>query len=843
MTSDAGLSSAQAAEGLARWGPNRVPEPPRVSLVRRVLVQVRDPMILLLVVAAVVAAVLGNHASMAIILLVIVVNTTAGVVQELRAEHAMAALRVLAHPEAEVRRDGEFVRIPAEELVPGDVVALRSGEVVAADGSLVVAHDLEVNEAAMTGESVPVGRTCGERLSAGTAITRGRGVLLVDRTGADSALGRIAADIAGAPVRRTPLQRRLDRLSRTLVRLVLVLTALVVAVGLIGGRSPGEMAMVGLSLAVAAVPESLPAVVTVGFALGAARMARRHAIVRRLPAVETLGAVSVVATDKTGTITEGTMRAEVVWTPHGCHTVTGDGYDPEGSLVPDGEADPRGHDELLRLARAVALCNDARLTLSQTGWAVVGDPLEGAMLALAARAGIDVTSVRGTYARIGEEPFDVRTRRMTTRHHVDGDVLTVCKGAPEAVLEVARGDEAVVLDQAGRLGSQGYRVIAVADDEHHPGVLSLIGLVGIGDPPRHGITEVVRGLGRAGVRTVLLTGDHPGTAEAIAHKVGIAEADDHAVLGTDLAGRGISGDVRVVARVAPWQKVEVVQALQSAGEVVAMLGDGVNDAPALRRADIGVAPGRTGTEVAKEAADLVVADDDLGTVLAAIQEGRRIVANIGSFLAYALAGGLSEVAVMLFGPAVGLGLPLLPGQILWINLVTHGLTGVAFGSEPADPADMTRPPRPVDASVLDARGRRALVLATVCLTIVALGAGFVATDDAGRRTAVFLALGLGQLGVALALRVRGIARTWRQRLLEAAVLAAGAMMAAGVLWPFLSELLGTSRLPARSLMVVVLAAAVPGVLVALSRSRRLGPLGPRAGDLRPLVRRRIGQDS
>lgn len=797
-----GLSSAQAAQEWARSGPNRVPEPPRPGVGRRVLEQLRDPMIVVLLVATVVAGSLRDWSSTAIIALVVVFNTSAGVVQQLRADRAMVALRRLVSPQAEVLRDGDWVTLDSELVVPGDVVALRAGDVVVADGDLLEAKDLELNEAGLTGESLPVHRERGETVSAGTVVTRGRGTALVARTGATSALGRIAAGLELGADRRTPLQLRLGRLSHTLVRIVLGLTAVVVLLGLLQGRSVAQMTVVGLSLAVAAVPESLPAVVTIGLALGARRMARHNAVVRSLPAVETLGSVSVVATDKTGTLTQGVMRVEAVWSP-----------------APGTESPA---DASARLVRDLVLCNDARQVRTEDGWTVLGDPIDAALLDLGDVPTIEAT--RDRYPRVAEEAFEHRTRRMLTRHRGEAGDLTVCKGAPEAVLDLlpAGADPGPVLAAAETFTAAGLRVLAVADDQ--AGALELVGLVAIGDPPREGAGAVVAQLESAGVRVVLVSGDHPGTAEAIARRVGIAGEADRAVLGADLVhGAVATGEqVRVVARVQPEQKVDVVQALQADGHVVAMIGDGVNDAPALRAADIGVAAGRGGTEVAKEAADLVLLDDELATVVTAVQEGRRILANIGAFLVFAVAAGFSEVGVMLLGPATDLELPLLPAQILWINLLTHGLVGVAFSGQPPDPADMRRPPRPPGASVLDGAARRILVWATVSLTLAALAAGLVGSVTADRRTAVFLALGIGQLGVALALRVRQAARSWRDRLLEVAVLAAAATMAAAVWLPPLAEVLRTEPPSVTGLGLVLLCAAVPGLVVRAMRASRPG---------------------
>jgi len=816
-----GLSSVEAARRLRDVGPNRLPDPPRRGLASRVFEQVRDPMILLLIAATALTTVLRDLPNTTIIVTVVVFNTAAGVIQQVRAERAMVALRKLVAVVSQVRRDGRFVEVESDSIVPGDVVRIAAGDVVPADGELLEANDLQVDEANLTGESLPVNLVSGADVTGGTLVTRGRALVEVTRTGPRSGIGRIAALLASTTSRRTPLQRRLAHLSRNLVVAVLTLTCVVVGSGLLQGRAVPEMLLVGLSLAVAAVPESLPAVVTVALALGAHRMAARNAVVSSLPAVETLGSVTVVATDKTGTITEGTMLAERVWTPQASYVASGSGYEPVGAIRAV-DTTPERATGLDPLLRDIALCNDAELREIDGVWSVSGDPLEGALLALAGKGSRSVELTKGSWPRTSEEPFDHRSLRMVTHHQGEhGRVLTVCKGAPEAVLAQLRPDDSVrrAAVAARDLAGQGYRVIAVADNapERSAGTrLELAGLVAIGDPPRAQAARVVQDLKRAGIRLVLVTGDHPGTAAAVARRVGIAQADDQVVEGAQLMREAPRPDriLTVVARVQPDQKVRVVEALQQQGEVVAMLGDGVNDAPALRRADIGVAAGLGGTDVAKDAADLVLMDDDLGTVVSAVQEGRRIFANIRAFLTYAISGGLAEVGVMLFGPAIGLVLPLLPGQILWINLLTHGLTGVAFGAEPPDPKDMARPPRPPAESIFTARSRIELVVATTALTGAALLVGaLTAGSTADRRTAIFVVLGLGQLGVALALRAGGGVRRLRERGLELALVTAAVLQLSAAYLPWLRALLGTTALPVDTLWLVLLTATAPGILV------------------------------
>jgi P-type Ca2+ transporter type 2C len=815
---DAGLTSAAAAQVLATVGPNRLPDPPRRGTALRVGEQLRDPMILLLLGAAVLTTCLRDWSNTVIILAVVVFNTTVGVVQQLRADKAMAALRRLVAPTTNVVRDGVVSVVQAEVVVPDDLVVVAAGDVLPADGTLVESNDLQVDESRVTGESLPVRKDLGAEVVGGTLVTHGHGRLVVSRTGPDSGIGRIAALLAAAKPRRTPLQRRLSRLSRSLVMLVAALTSVVVVSGLLQGRPVSEMVVVGLSLAVAAVPESLPAVVTIALAMGAHRMAQRNAVVRSLPAVETLGSVTVVATDKTGTITEGVMRAEALWVPDARYDVSGQGYEPSGRITTCEGAPAECDPAVKRLLRDVVLCNDAELRSTENGWTVLGDPLDGALLALGEKGGIHRARVAEFWPRTGEEPFDHHSRRMVTHHRaVDGRLLSVAKGAPEALAVGLPHDPDVGLaaEVTQELAVSGYRVIAVADTE--PGHWALAGLVAIGDPPRAQAASVVEALGRAGIRLVLVTGDHPGTATAIARRVGIAHGTDLTADGESIVGLAPEARRRlsVVARVRPEQKVDIVEALQHEGDVVAMLGDGVNDAPAIRRADIGVAAGLGGTEVAKEAADLVLMDDDLATVVTAVEEGRRIFANIRAFLTYAVAGGLAEVGVMLGGPLAGLVLPLLPAQILWINLLTHGLVGVAFGAEPADPEDMRRPPRSPSESIFTRRSRASLIVAAATLTATALVVGAVTNGDvADRRTAVFLTLGLGQLGVALALRAGRRARRGA-RGLERAVLGALVLLLVGAYAPFAGDLLGTAPPAMSTLALVAIAALLPGVLVRL----------------------------
>ncbi|MEU0557263.1 cation-transporting P-type ATPase [Dactylosporangium sp. NPDC006015] len=947
LTDPAGLSAREVTALRERHGRNELPAAPPPSIVARIGVQLRDPLIVVLLVAMVVTAALRDVSDLVVIALVIVLNTTVGVVQELRADRAVAALRRMAAPHARVRRDGADVSVPAAELVPGDVVRVEAGDIVPADLRVVEAVRLALDESALTGESMTVARSAGDELSAGTVTATGRATGVVVRTGEHSALGRIAALVAGQPRRQTPLQRRLVGLGKVLALTAVALSGVVFLVGVLRGQPVAEMLLAAVSLTVAAVPESLPAVVTLALALGAHRMARRSAIVRRLPAVETLGSVTVLATDKTGTLTEGLMSVERLLLPDGGEiTLTGTGYAPSGTATPEPGAAG------LELARALVLCNDADLDHARPEWAPVGDPMEAALLAAAGRCGVDL-AVRQEFPRVAEVPFDAVRRRMTTVHaDPAGGYLVVSKGAPDVLLAAsparttgdqplaAEGDrasatdghqalaveryrtlatdghqafatedhrapatdgrqapavddhqvlaadshQALAVERYRALAAEGYRVLAVAGahrdcvptPEDAERDLRPLGLVALIDPVRKAAPAAVAALRDAGIEVILITGDHPATAAAIAERVGLATpgarvalgtgpsspapdndptaatpphdpanvASPHSLTGTtpplrpdgatpphglgvDATQSRAGGAVPVVyARTSPEQKLTIIEGLQRGGAVVAMTGDGVNDAPALRRADIGVAMGRGGTEAARQAADLVLADDNLATVATAVREGRRIYANIRRFLVYALSGGAAEVLVMLAGPWLGMPVPLLPAQILWINMITHGLPGVALGGEPAAPDLMRRRPRRPDQAILG--GLAAPIAVTSALITATVLAAALWTRHAGGpwQSVLFLVLGLAQLGVALALRARGGGqRNWS---LDAAAGLSLVLQLAAVWLPPLQSLLGTTPLTLTQTLACAAAAAVPGLVTFLLGHhyvRRAAPTG------------------
>ncbi|MCA2218977.1 cation-translocating P-type ATPase [Jidongwangia harbinensis] len=827
-----GLTTVEAAVRLAADGPNTVAAAAPRRLVARIARQLADPLIALLLVAAVVTALLGDLPDTAVILLVVTVNTLIGVIQEIRADRAIAALDQLAAPTARVVRDGADQIVPAAQLVQGDLVRLEAGDIVPADLDLVDVQRARFDESALTGESVPVHRETGEEAGAGTVLTVGRAAGVVVRTGAASSLGRISALVARTKPGPTPLQRRIAALGRVLGGTAVAVSGVVFALGVLAGEPVARMAITAVSLVVAAVPESLPAVVTLALALGARRMAHTRAIPRRLHAVETLGSVTVIASDKTGTLTQNRMSVQQAVTADGTrYTVSGAGYSPSGEIRREGGPVP-APDDLRMLAEAGLLCNDADLIPPAgdgSDWAPAGDPMEVALVAFAARCGLDPRRQRAATPRIAEHPFDQATRRMTTVHRSPtGDALVVAKGAPESLLDT--GSDATLLAAAAELAANGLRVlaisaatVAVAPDPADPPPLRTLGLVGIGDPLRDTARDTAAAFEAAGVHLLLITGDHPATAAAIGAQLGILEPGDRVARGD--TGPLTAADIdrtRVFARIQPEQKLDIIAEPQRRGEVVAMTGDGVNDAPALRRADIGVAMGG-GTEVARQAAELVLVDDNLATVAAAIGEGRRIYDNIRRFLRYALSGGIAELLVMLAGPFLGMPLPLLPGQLLWVNLLTHGIPGVALGAEPAEAGVLRRRPRSPQESVLGDGLLRSVLLGGLCVAAVVLSAGVVAHQlDRPWQSVMFVVLGLAQLGVALAVRATPQPGTPRNLSLLGAVALSAVLQVAGVLLTPLQTLLGTEALTLTELAACTLIAVIPGLALHLVRRWKKG---------------------
>ena len=880
-TPTAGLTDAEARRRLDRYGPNEVAERGGASRWQILLGQLTGVMTFVLAAAAGISVFLGDVLDAVVILAIVVLNAALGYSQEYRAERSMAALKRMTAPTVRVRRDGGVREVSARELVPGDVVLLETGNVVPADGRLLQSINLRVQEAALTGESEAVekdaelvfstDKALADRRNmvySGTVVTYGHGEAVITGTGMDTELGTIAGLIQSVEQEQTPLQKRLDRLGRALAAAALGLVVVVFVLGVLRGEDWREMLLTSVSLAVAAIPEALTAVVTIALSLGAQRMLKRRALIRQLPAVETLGSVNVICSDKTGTLTQNRMtvtvldvanrRVNFVQRPEGV------GLDLVAADDPTSPSDVRPTLDLLLTAGA--LCNDA--VLQRDGeepgrYRTVGDPTEGAIVLAAANAGLRKDDLDRAFPRVAELPFDSVRKRMTTVHRVPRSraeipadlaavwdraahpsdpppVLAATKGAIDGLLGVATaiwidgrtaplddGWRARIMADHDDLAGRGMRIIGVGvrlldripDPSELPGLerdVILVGLIGMIDPPRPEVGDAVRLCRAAGIRPIMITGDHPLTARHIARQVGIA-ADERFVMGQELEAlseaelRRTAADVAVFARVSPEHKIRLVQAYQDNGNIVAMTGDGVNDAPALKKADIGVAMGITGTDVSKEAAKMVLLDDNFATIVAAVQEGRVVYDNIRRFIKYLLTCNASEIAVMLIGPLLGMPLPLQPLQILWMNLVTDGLPALALGVEPAELDVMRRPPQAATESIFGRGMVPFIVIMGVIASLVAIGVGLLAFRDGDPhwQTLLFTTLIFSQLALALGVRSETSA-LWTIGLLSnramlGAVVLTVVLQLAVIYVPVLQAIFDTTAMPVRDLVVAALA--------------------------------------
>lgn len=760
-SSRAGLSQEVAARRLAEHGPNELRQAEAIRPLALLLAQFKSLIVWILVAAALVSGILGEWADCIAILAIVVVNGLIGFYQEYGAERSLAALRRMTAPRARVRRDGHSRSIPAAEVVPGDVLELEAGDLVPADARVLEAAALKTVEAALTGESEAVDKqaACLERedvplgdrrnmVFLGTSVATGKGLALAVETGMGTEIGRIADLLAGAGGEdKTPLQQRLQSFGRILVWASLGIVGLIFALGLVRGIPALELFLTSVSLAVAAVPEGLPAVVTIALAVGVQRMAARRALVRKLHAVETLGSANVICTDKTGTLTVGEMTVRALWTARTTYEVTGEGYGPEGTIRTEEVVLPPGHEGPLReLLTAFVGCNGASLERQDGAWKVIGDPTEGALLTAGVKLGLGSADIERELPRVAEIPFDSDRKRMTVvRGRPDGGRLALTKGAPDVLLGLcthvreATGvrtmtdeDRRAILAENAALAGRALRVLAAASRDLDPACdpssaaavereLVFLGLAGMYDPPRSEAKSAVALAHGAGIRVVMITGDHPHTALAVARELGIARQEDVALSGAEL-DRIDDGALEerveraaVYARVTAAHKLKIVRAWKARGGVVAMTGDGVNDAPAIKGADIGIAMGRSGTEVTKEASDMVITDDNFASIVAAVEEGRGIYDNIKKTMQYLLAGNVGELLLMTACVLIGLPMPLLPIQLLWINLVTDGLPALCLATDPIDPAVMKRKPRRREEKLTD-RGFVGLMIATGLLT-------------------------------------------------------------------------------------------------------------------------------
>ncbi len=838
-----GLQPHQVDQRALRYGANALPAQTARSVWMLLLDQLRDFMILVLIAAAVISGLMGDLVDTLVILVIVFLNALIGLVQAWRADQALAALQRLSAAQSTVLRAGRLQQVAAHMLVPGDIVVLEAGNQVPADLRLLQTAQLKVDESALTGESVTVDKlsgtldgtslALGDRVNMafkGTIVTHGRALGLVVATGMATELGKVAALLEQDSQRSTPLQLRLAVFGKRVALAVLAICGVIFGVGVLRGEPPLHMLLLAISLAVAAIPEALPAVVTVLLALGARRMVAINALIRRLPSVETLGSVTFICSDKTGTLTQNRMQAEAMLVAH-----------------PD--------DAATELLRAAALCNDARRA-ADGSWQ--GDPTETALTDAAAHAGLDKTELEDACPRVHEQPFDSERKCMTTFHRTTQGYVAYTKGAPESIiglcasswsasapLEQGPLDHAAWLARSEELAARGLRVLAFArrSYEHLPEAggeieavesgLCFLGLIGLMDPARPEAAAAVRECLAAGITPVMITGDHPATARAIALRLGIVQQPDVPVLtGADVVGLDDAAlmaqvrKVRIYARVDPAQKIRIVQALQAQGEFVAMTGDGVNDAPALKCADIGIAMGKGGTDVAREAASLVLLDDNFATIVKAVGEGRRIYDNIRKFVRYAMTGNSGEIWTIFLAPMLMLPIPLLPIHILWVNLVTDGLPGLALAAEPAEPGVMQRAPRP-PAENLFANGMWqhilwvGLLIGALCLGVQAWA---IATGHSHWQTMVFTVLTLSQMAHVMAVRSETVP-VWRlglgsNRPLLGAVLLTFALQMATVYVPALNPVFKTQPLSLQELLICLLASMVVWCVVEAEKAWR-----------------------
>ena len=860
-----GLTAAEAARRLVLHGPNRLPEVATRGPLRRFLGQFNNVLIYVLIGAAIITGSLGHWVDTGVIMAVVIANALIGFLQEGKVEAAMAAIRQMLAPRAAVLRDGRRVTVEGATLVPGDIVLLEAGDKVPADLRLIETRGCAVQEAILTGESVPVEKgtdpvaaeaPLGDRHAmaySGTLLTQGTLRGLVVATGAQTEIGRIGGLLAGVESLTTPLVAQMDHFARWLSFLILLLSALLLAFGyFVLHQEFGALFMVVVAVAVSAIPEGLPAVMTITLAIGVQAMSRRHAIVRRLPAIEAIGSVSVICTDKTGTLTRNEMVVAAVQTPEGSFAVTGEGYAPEGAVTPAGD--------LTRIALAAALCNDAEITQKDGVWHVAGDPMEGALLAFAGKV---QTAPRAGWTRRDAIPFDARHRFMAVLHDgtddgiVDGPderpddgpdqgtgPIIHVKGAPERVLMMCKGiDIALWHRRADALAAKGQRVLALAsavgdrlDPKILDGGLRFLGLVGLIDPPRPEAIAAVADCRRAGIRVKMITGDHAGTAAAIARQIGL-ENPDAVLTGADLdklddamlAAEVIGCDV--FARTSPEHKLRLVSALQAHGLSVAMTGDGVNDAPALKRADAGIAMGLKGSEAAKEAADLVLADDNFASIAAAVREGRTVYDNLTKVISWTLPTNAGESLTVIAAVLLGLALPITAVQILWINLITATTLGIALAFEPSEPGTMSRPPRPRNAPILSG----ALVWHVVLVALLFMAAVFgifAYAIDRGYPLALAQSMALNMLVVLeifhlfFIRNIHGTSLTWRAvrgtRVVWATVIAITLAQFAITYFPPLQAIFGTQAISLRDGLLIFGVGVAFFAIIEIEKQIRLG---------------------
>jgi Ca2+-transporting ATPase len=870
-SSPQGLTSVEAAKRLQANGPNELQAPHRVSPWEILLEQFKNVLILILLGATAISLLLGHGVESIVIGVIVLFAVLLGFVQEYRAEHAIEALRQMAAPTATVLRDRMEVKIPARDLVLGDVILLHTGDRIPADARLLEAVNLQVDEAALTGESVPVEKNIraiekpdlplGDRRNmtyAGTAVTYGRGRALVVATAMQTEFGKIAQMLQDVETGRTPLQQNLDKVGTMLARVAFVVVAIIVAQGLLRGQPFIDMLIFGIALAVAVVPEALPAVVTISLAIGVQKMVKRNALIRRLPAVETLGSTSVICSDKTGTLTKDEMTVRCLYCAGQVFSVSGAGYTPEGEFSTNGGAPTTPTTALLKMLTAATLASDTRLVqLSDGGWDIKGDPTEGALVVVAAKAGMHKETLDTKNPRMAEIPFSSETKRMTTLHQTDDSLTAYAKGAPEMILTgcdfaLTTGDvrpldatgREQILAQAQVMAGDALRVLAVAYKpnaalESAESGMTFLGLAGMIDPPRLEAKAAIAVCAEAGILPIMITGDHPVTAQAVARELGLLHNGGRVLTGAELEEmtdeqllRNVE-NVSVYARVSPTHKLRVVTAWQAHGQIVAMTGDGVNDAPALKKADIGIAMGITGTDVSKEAAAMILTDDNFASIVAAVEEGRGVFGNIKKYLMYLLSSNIGEIGLMAGSALLGLPLPLTAVQILYVNLATDGLPALALSVDPPEKDLMKRKPRDPRTGIFTRPVVILMALGGLWSTIVNLGL-FAWALNSGRSleesmTMTFVSLVLIQFFKAYNFRSDRhsvLDKPFANKWLNTAILWEMALLVVIIYVPFLHEAFGTYYLPLVDWLIIAgLAVTIVPVLETAKWMERRGWFG------------------
>jgi Ca2+-transporting ATPase len=842
-----GLSEAEAGQRLTHYGLNELQVGDQISPWAILLEQFKNVLIIILLVAVALSAFLGEIIEAIAIAVIVLFAVLLGFLQEYRAEQALEALRRLTALTATVLRGGREVEIPARDLTPGDIILLWAGDKVPADARLLEAINLQIEEATLTGESAPVEKhtqalagelLLGDRKNmaySGTTVTYGRGRAVVVATAMATEFGKIAQMLQTVDTGKTPLQENLDRVGHVLIRITLAIVVIIVILGLLRGQPFIEMIVFGIALAVAVVPEALPAVVTISLAIGVQRMVKRNALVRRLPAVETLGSTSVICSDKTGTLTKDEMTARKVFVAGQMFEVSGAGYNPEGLFSQNGATAPPP-EPLITLLQAATLASDARLAHHNGLWEIKGDPTEGALVVAAAKAGLDKTQLEARHPRIHEIPFTSESKRMTTLHQSPSGAVAYAKGAVEIILDscawqVVAGGQDTALDAQARenilhvaqqMAAQALRVLAIATKpaaipENAELDMTFLGLIGLIDPPRPEAKPAIQICEQAGIKPVMITGDHPLTAQAVANELGLLK-EGRVVTGADLEAMSDAqleqeaGHIEVYARVSPAHKLRVVTALQNRGQIVAMTGDGVNDAPALKKADIGIAMGLTGTDVSKEAAAMTLTDDNFASIVAAVEEGRNIFGNIKKYLMYLLSSNIGEVGLIAGTTLLNLPLPLTAVQILYVNLATDGLPALALAVDPPEAGLMRRKPRNPRLGIFTRPVVSLMVVGGIWSTLVNL-AVFMWALNSGRPhaeaiTMTFVSLVLIQFFKAYNFRSdrysvfkKPFANKWLNLAIGWELL----LLAAIVYLPFLHVPFDTFSLPAIDVVIVILA--------------------------------------